>query len=433
MSSLFPASDSPPPRPPERLGGRYRLLEAIGRGAMASVYKVHDERTGESLAVKIPDPRVLADPTHRARFEGEARALRALDHPHVVAVYDSGEEAGFSYLVMELCEGGSLGGWVERHGPLPPRLAVGMVAAAADGVREAHEYGIVHRDLKPANLLMTIDGRLKVADFGIARFEVGDAQHSHTGESIGTLGYMAPEQREDGRGATPTSDVYGLAATLYSLLTDRIQLDLFAMSFRPELLDGIPGPLQDVLIRALAYDPAERTRTAKAFCEDLRRLLGRLPPDPKHPPLVVPPRSSVPLIPRLTRPSLSIPAGIPRKRTALVLDHDLRSQRWLRQQLEEEGVQVLVAADAAEAVRAVEGHRGFVDVALVDVILASEGAFEDVQASRPGIPVIYTSSLSTSSSLFGAHLPSGGIIRKPCARDELLGAISRAILPSEAS
>ena len=142
---------------------------------------------------------------------------------------------------------------------------------------------------------------------------------------------------------------------------------------------------------------------------------------------MLPPRSNIPAVSRTSRPSISKPSGIPRRRTALIVDHDVRASRSLQVLLEDEGFEVLRAGEGTAALRLVESHPGYFDVVLVDVILAAEGALEGVRESRPGLPVIYTSSLTTSTSVIGADLPPGAVIRKPCTRDELLGAMSRIL------
>jgi serine/threonine-protein kinase len=198
----------------------YAVEGEIARGGMGVVYKARHLRLNRPAAIKMILGGKYHDPAARVRFQVEAEAVAAVDHPHVVAVYESGTHENMPFFALEYVGGGTLAARLARDGRPAPRAAAELVAKLADGVAAAHAKGIVHRDLKPANVLLTAAGEPKVADFGLAR--IGASDVTATGAVMGTPSYMSPEQaagrtREVG---TPT-DVYALGAILYELLTSR--------------------------------------------------------------------------------------------------------------------------------------------------------------------------------------------------------------------
>ncbi|MGW7255077.1 serine/threonine-protein kinase [Streptomyces sp. NPDC054834] len=222
--------------------GRYRLQDAIGRGAMGEVWRAFDEILGRPVAVKLLLPQ-SSDPTATSRFHLEAQTAGSLNHPNVVGVLDFGEHERGLFLVMELVEGDSLARLLATSGPLPAAHVARMAAEAAAGLAAAHRQGIVHRDIKPANLLLDADGTLKIGDFGIARFfDDPGAALTATGQIVGTSLYLAPE-RALGKPAGPASDVYSLGCVLYQLLTGRppFQGDS-ALMILHQHLDAAPVP-----------------------------------------------------------------------------------------------------------------------------------------------------------------------------------------------
>ncbi|HVF61987.1 MAG TPA: protein kinase [Thermoanaerobaculia bacterium] len=208
--------------------GPYEILAPIGAGGMGVVYRARDERLGREVAVKVLAPDLGAGRDRLRRFESEARAVSALNHPSILTVHDVGSHDGSPYLVTELLEGETLRARL-AGGPLPPRRAAEIAAAVARGLAAAHERGIVHRDLKPENLFLTRDGRAKILDFGIAKLvrpestgnELATARtlaHTNPGMVLGTDGYMSPEQVR-GLPADARSDLFALGAVLYEMLT----------------------------------------------------------------------------------------------------------------------------------------------------------------------------------------------------------------------
>ena len=204
----------------QELAGRYRLEAVLGAGGMATVYRARDVRLERSVAIKVLSPNLAADETLARRFAREARFLAAVNHPAIVNVYDVGEADGEAFFVMELVEGESLADRIRREGPLPPDEAVAILVAVAAGLQVLHRGGFVHRDVKPHNILISADGTAKLADFGLVRgAEPSDL--TAPGTTVGTFGYLAPELLR-GDPATPSSDVYALAAVAYEALTGQL-------------------------------------------------------------------------------------------------------------------------------------------------------------------------------------------------------------------
>ena len=188
------------------LGGRYRLVELLGQGGMATIYRGHDNQLDRDVAVKLLRPEYGRDPEFGSRFRQEAQAAASLNHPNIVAVYDYGQDTAGPFIVMELIDGEDLASIVRRSGALPPRQAARISADAARALEAAHERGIVHRDVKPGNILIGRDGRVKVADFGIAR-AMAEAQMTLPGTTLGSVHYFSPEQAR-GEQATAASDIF---------------------------------------------------------------------------------------------------------------------------------------------------------------------------------------------------------------------------------
>ena len=256
------------------LAGRYRIGGLLGRGGMAEVYDGFDERLHRTVAVKLLRPEMAARDDIRLRFEAEARSAAALGHPNVVGVYDTGEDDGIPFIVMERLPGETLADRMAA-GPLDPdwvRRVAGDVLLALEA---AHAAGLVHRDVKPGNILIASDGCAKVADFGIAKsLEVASQSVTATSQLVGTPAYLAPE-RIDGQQATPRSDIYSAGVVLYEALSGRKAFDgktpvavAYAVRHQPppslsEVRPGLPADLVAAVERAMHADPAERFGTAR--------------------------------------------------------------------------------------------------------------------------------------------------------------------------
>ena len=264
------------------IAGRYRLIAPEGEGGMATVWRAMDEQLGREVAVKILRPQFGADPGFAARFRNEARAAGALSHPNVVQVYHFGTDvdSGDQYIVMQLVEGQDLATVLRERGPLEVDEAVSIGASVADALDAAHRAGLIHRDIKPGNILLTPGGRTLVADFGISR-AVAEASMTVTGTTIGSVHYFSPEQAA-GEEVGPPSDMYALGIVIYEMLSGRRPFEgdnaagvaLKRLNEPPPPLSTaarpIPPPLDAVVMRALARDPAQRYPDAAAFSHALR-------------------------------------------------------------------------------------------------------------------------------------------------------------------
>jgi hypothetical protein len=280
-------SDSPPAL--ETLGrfGDYQLLEELARGGMGVVYKARQPSLDRLVALKTIRSGEEASEAGRQRFRNEALAVASLDHPHIVPIYDVGEEQGRLYYCMKLMEGGALSRRLSSFAE-DPRAAVRLLIPVAQAVHDAHQHGILHRDLKPSNILLSKEGVPHVTDFGLLK-RVGrpDAPElTRSGDVLGTPGYMAPEQALGRRGAITTAcDVYGLGAILYALLTGRAPfVGEEVLDVLDRLREQDPNPpsrtnprverdLERICLKCLEKEPARRYPSALALAEELQRYL----------------------------------------------------------------------------------------------------------------------------------------------------------------
>lgn len=269
------------------LDGRYRIGRRIARGGMASVHEAHDLRLDRTVAVKVMHPGLgdgASDHAFAARFVREARAAARLSHPNVVAVYDQGEDHGDTYLAMEYVPGRTLRDVIADEAPLSPSRALALVEPVLSALAAAHETGLVHRDVKPENVLIAADGRIKVADFGLAKAVSADTQHTATGGVlIGTVSYLAPELVVDGR-ADARADVYAVGVVLYELLTgvkphtgeSPIQVAYRHVNHDvpppSERVPGLPAYVDALVARATARDLARRPADAAVLLRQVRRV-----------------------------------------------------------------------------------------------------------------------------------------------------------------
>ncbi|MEA2630901.1 MAG: eukaryotic-like serine/threonine-protein kinase, partial [Chloroflexota bacterium] len=268
----------------QTLGGRYRLVELLGSGGMATIYRASDTGLGRDVALKLLRPEYLRDPDFSSRFRQEAQSAASLSHPNVVTVYDYGEDPSGPYIVMELVDGEDLATILRRSGPLPPRQVARIGAGVARALAAAHARGLVHRDVKPGNVLIGTDGRVKVVDFGIAR-AMAEAQVTLPGMTLGSVHYFSPEQAR-GEPATTASDIYSLGIVLYEMLTgvrpwegDSAASVALARLTGPipdpaAVRPSIPADLAAITRRALALDPNDRWPSAAVMADALEATLA---------------------------------------------------------------------------------------------------------------------------------------------------------------
>lgn len=266
--------------------GRYQILELIGQGGMAAVYKAFDLRLKREVALKVILPNRLQSTKSLKRFEREARALASLAHPHIVRILDYGEHVESPYLVMEFVSGGTLR---EKLGePMPWREAIGILTPIAEALEYAHGKSIIHRDVKPSNILLSDHGKPMLSDFGVAKaLELEDTWDlTGTGVGVGTPNYMAPEQGL-GKKADHRADVYAIGIVLFELLTGQkpYQAETPLATLLAHLNDPIPRPskitpgvpraIEQVTLRALAKQPSDRFQTMNEFSEALKEAVAR--------------------------------------------------------------------------------------------------------------------------------------------------------------
>ncbi|MEO7262132.1 MAG: Stk1 family PASTA domain-containing Ser/Thr kinase [Jatrophihabitantaceae bacterium] len=262
------------------LEGRYRILHQLARGGMSTVYSALDERLDRPVAVKVMSAALSTDPAFADRFAREARVAARLSHLNAVAVYDQGTDDGHVFLVMELVRGRTLRDLLRERGALAPALAVSIMEPVLGALAAAHRAGLVHRDVKPENILLSDDGAVKVADFGLARAIEADQSSTRTGLMMGTVAYCPPEQISRGS-ADARSDVYSAGVVLFELLTgappyagdsamavayQHVNSDVPAPSTRRP---GIPPQLDEIVLRATHRDPGGRPLDAGALLAEL--------------------------------------------------------------------------------------------------------------------------------------------------------------------
>jgi beta-lactam-binding protein with PASTA domain len=275
-------------RPGEIVGGRYEIIELLGSGGMANVYRAHDPHLGRDVAVKVLADRYTADPSFVERFRREASAAAQLNHPNIVQVFDRGETDGTYFIVMEYLTGPDLKSLIRTRGALPPLEAIDNTQQILGALAAAHRRDVIHRDIKPQNVMLASDGLLKVTDFGIARAGA-ESEMTEAGSVIGTAQYLSPEQAHGGE-LTSASDCYSAGVVLYEMLTGRVPFDgerpvVVAMkqineppvpprTYEPD----IPPALEAVVLKALAKRPSERYRSAEEFSAALADVRRQIDP-----------------------------------------------------------------------------------------------------------------------------------------------------------
>src|SRR5271165_706798 len=279
------------PLTPGTILGQYEIRSPLGAGGMGEVYRAHDTRLDREVAIKVLPEYLTYDSERLRRFEQEARAAAALNHPNILAVYQMATHEGVSYMVTELLEGETLRERL-RRGPIPLRKAIDYAVQIAHGLAAAHDKGIVHRDLKPENLFVTKDGRVKILDFGLAKLvqprdasgaEATLASGTEPGMVMGTVGYMSPEQVR-GKTADHRSDIFSFGTVLYEMVTGKhtfrkptsAETMTAILKEEPPSISQIaptsPPGLQRVVHRCLEKSPEQRFQSASDLAFALEAL-----------------------------------------------------------------------------------------------------------------------------------------------------------------
>ncbi len=420
--------------------GNYRLLERIGVGGMGVVYRAEHRQLRTPAAVKALPASADLKPRTLARFFVEIRAVNKLKHPNIVSALDAGEEPArgpdspaVPYFVMEMVPGVDL----ERAAtaaPLPVPFACHVAHQVADALVEAHKHGLVHRDIKPSNILVTPDGQAKLLDFGLARLP-GDERLTRTGAQLGTVGYMAPEQVRNARGADARADVFGLGATLYFALTGRAPFEDVMAAFGPppaarSVRPEVPPALDAVLARMMAPDPAARVASAE---EAMRALLPFLP---SAPPASRPGAAAVVRVPAVESPSATPPTAEIAPARVLIVDDQPDIRRLCRVALVAEGLVCDEAGTGPDAV-AIAGTRPY-DLVLLDVDLPGFSGEQVLARLRRQPPVPHLKVIMFSGAASGDDLSrillagADDFVTKPFSVVQLRARVKAALRLKEA-
>jgi eukaryotic-like serine/threonine-protein kinase len=268
--------------------GRYRIEAFIARGGMATVYRATDLRLDRTVALKIMHAHLANDPNFVSRFEREAKSAARLTHPHVVGVFDQGIEGDQVYLAMEYVQGRTLRDVLNQYGPLTPEQALVIIEPIVEALAAAHAAGFVHRDIKPENVLIADDGRVKVADFGLARALTASDASQTQGMIMGTVAYLAPEQVEHGE-ADERTDIYATGVVFFEMITGAVPHtgeSPIAIAFQhvhndvptpSRIKSDIPPEADALVVTATRRDPAIRYQSAREFLADIKRIRQQLP------------------------------------------------------------------------------------------------------------------------------------------------------------
>lgn len=263
------------------ISDRYEIMEMVGTGGMADVYKAKCHRLNRFVAIKILKPEFSNDKSFVAKFRAEAQSAAGLSHPNIVNVYDVGEDAGLYYIVMELVEGITLKSFIERKGKLEVKEAVGIAIQIAQGMEAAHENHIIHRDIKPQNIIISREGKVKVTDFGIAK---AASTNTITSNTMGSVHYLSPEQARGGY-SDEKSDIYSLGVTMYEMLTGRVpfigdntvSVALSHIQEEPqpirELEPNVPISVENIVTKCMQKKPERRYLSTHELIVDLKRSI----------------------------------------------------------------------------------------------------------------------------------------------------------------
>ncbi|HKV86410.1 MAG TPA: HD domain-containing phosphohydrolase [Candidatus Dormibacteraeota bacterium] len=404
--------------------GPYAVVERIGQGGMATVYRAYHDGLDRDVAIKVLPEFFAEDPEYRERFRHEARAVARLKHPNILEVFDFGNQDGVAYIVMELAEGGTLADLL--GGPMRLEQVLGLLEPLAAALDYAHSRGILHRDIKPANIFLRDGGAPVLADFGLSKLAGSRLRLTASGALMGTPEYMSPEQVSGGM-LGPASDRYSFAVLAYQMFTGRVPFEsesfasvLVSQMTRPmpparELTGPSSAHVESVLRRALAKNPEERYASALSFVLALKPAAWMDRPDPityltQQPP----PRRSSRRLP-----------------VVLVVDDVEANRELIKACLAEVECEIRMAEDGAEALLSIERERP--DLVLLDVQMPGMDGFEvchRIKRLEGGslLPVVMITSLNDTSDRVRA-LTSGAddYMSKPVDRIELVARVRSAL------
>ncbi|MCR5322825.1 MAG: Stk1 family PASTA domain-containing Ser/Thr kinase [Lachnospiraceae bacterium] len=263
------------------ISDRYEIIDKVGSGGMADVYKAKCHRLNRYVAIKILKPEFSSDMNFVQKFRAEAQSVAGLSHPNIVSVFDVGDDDGLHYIVMELVEGITLKRFIERKGKLDVKEAVGIAIQIAQGMEAAHSHHIIHRDIKPQNIIISREGKVKVADFGIAKAATSNTISQN---AIGSVHYLSPEQARGGY-SDERSDIYSLGVTLYEMLTGQVpfagdnSVSVALLHIQSEatpvqvLNPGVPTSVDRIVLKCMQKKPERRYQSAAELIRDLKKSL----------------------------------------------------------------------------------------------------------------------------------------------------------------
>jgi eukaryotic-like serine/threonine-protein kinase len=310
------------------ISDRYEIIDKVGSGGMADVYKARDQRLNRFVAIKVLKPEYSSDKSFVNKFRAEAQSAAGLSHPNIVNVYDVGDDSGLHYIVMELVEGITLKRFIERKGKLEVKEAVGIGIQIAQGMEAAHDNRIIHRDIKPQNIIISRDGKVKVTDFGIAK---ATNSNTITSNAMGSVHYLSPEQARGGY-SDEKSDIYSLGVTLYEMLSGKVpfagdntvsvallHIQGEAMPLR-ELDPEIPVSIDKIVQKCMQKRPERRYHSASELIADLKRAISN--PDGDF--------VQIPAFVSSDSPTINISDDLNKIKNGAYLDEDLRETRNLQ-------------------------------------------------------------------------------------------------------
>jgi eukaryotic-like serine/threonine-protein kinase len=268
----------------KRVSGRYKLIEVIGDGGMAIVYRAKDLILDREVAVKVLRSEFNKDEDFIRRFKREAESATSLNHPNIVSIYDVGDDEDIYFIVMEYVQGKTLKHYIKEHGRLSVEESLHIMKQIVSGIAAAHDYGIIHRDIKPHNILITKDGKAKLTDFGIA-LAITSATITHTNSILGSVHYFSPEQARGGI-ANAKSDIYSVGAVLYEMVTGRVPFvgdspvsvalkHLQENVIEPRRLNPeLPQSVENIILKSLAKNPLQRYESSRDLLKDMTSALS---------------------------------------------------------------------------------------------------------------------------------------------------------------